>query len=125
MPLQRADGSEFGRENVVCMDTGAVYGALRSPRDAGVAVVFSTDGRVPALQLSLLRDDRNFFPSYVLAPVVRADTLRKHPDLAQHLAALSAKLDSATMARLNAAVDIDNSSVEEVASSFLKASGLM
>ncbi len=125
MPLQRAYGFDFGQGNVARMETDAVYDALRNPSAFDVGVVFSTDGRVAAFDLSVLEDDRHFFPSYILAPVVRAETLYKHPELATHMGALSAKLNDATMASLNAMVDLQKRSVEEVASSFLRSSGLL
>jgi osmoprotectant transport system substrate-binding protein len=123
-PLQKAYGFEFGRENVVRMDTGLVYQALRDSQ-VDVGLVFATDGRVPAFDFVILNDDKDFFPNYALTPVVRKETLDKHPKLADHLNALSAKLDDATMARLNAMVDVDKKTVEEVASSFLKSQGVV
>jgi osmoprotectant transport system substrate-binding protein len=87
-------------------------------------VVFSTDGRIPAFDLAVLRDDRGFFPSYILAPVVRRATLEKHPGLAPLLEALSGRLDDATMARLYGMVDVDRRTVEDVAAEFLESSGL-
>lgn len=125
MPLQRTYGFEFGRENVVRMETGAIYDLLRNSLAFDVGVVFSTDGRVPAFGLSLLQDDRNFFPSYILAPVVRANTLESHPELATHLEAISSKLDGETMAALNGMVDLEKKTVEDVAASFLRESSLL
>ena len=128
-PLQQTYGFDFGPGNVVRMETGAIYGALRDSADLDVALVFSTDGRVAAFGFHLLRDDRGFFPGYILAPVVRRRMLERHPEIATHLSALlsalSAKLDDATMASLNAAVDVEKKTVEEVASSFIKSRGLL
>ena len=123
-PLQKTYGFEFGRENVVRMDTGLVYQALRDSQVA-VGLVFATDGRVPAFDFVILTDDKGFFPNYALTPVVRKETLDKNPKLAEHLNALSAKLDDATMAKLNASVDVDKKTIEEVAASFLKAQGVV
>jgi osmoprotectant transport system substrate-binding protein len=123
-PLQKTYGFEFGRENVVRMDTGLVYQALRDSQ-VGVGLVFATDGRVPAFDFVILTDDKGFFPNYALTPVVRKETLDKHPKLAEHLNALSAKLDDATMAKLNASVDVDKKTIEEAAASFLKAQGMV
>ena len=125
IPLQRAYGFEFGPRDVVRMSTDAVYDVLRTSTDADVGLVFATDGRVSAFGLLPLLDDRAFFPSYLLAPVVRRRTLGEHPALAAPLHALAAKLDNPTMARLNAMIDIERRPVEDVASSFLKASGLL
>ena len=123
-PLQQTYGFEFGRENVVRMDTGLVYQALRDSQ-VDVGLVFATDGRVPAFDFMILADDKGFFPNYALTPVVRKETLDKNPKLAEHLNALSAKLDDATMAKLNATVDVDKKTVEEVASGFLKSQGMV
>ena len=51
--------------------------------------------------------------------------LDKYPKIAEPLNALSAKLNDETMAKLNASVDVDKKTVEEVASGFLKSSGLI
>jgi osmoprotectant transport system substrate-binding protein len=124
MPLQRAYGFEFGDENVMRMGTDTVYDVLRDAPYIDVGLVFTTDGRIIAYDFLVLRDDRGFFPSYLLAPVVRQRTLDKHPDLARDLEALAAKLDNATMARLNAMIDLEKKPVGAVASFFLQASGL-
>ena len=123
-PLEKTYGFEFGRENVVRMDTGIVYQALKDAQ-VEVGLVFATDGRVPAFDFVILADDKGYFPSYALTPVVRKETLDKNPKLAEILNSLSAKLDDATMARLNASVDVDKKSVEEVAAGFLKSGGLV
>jgi osmoprotectant transport system substrate-binding protein len=123
-PLQKTYDFEFGRENVVRMDTGLVYQALRDKQvDAGL--VFATDGRVPAFDFVILTDDKGYFPSYALTPVARKETLDKNPKVADALNGLSAKLDDATMARLNASVDVDKKTVEDVAKEFLTSQGLI
>jgi osmoprotectant transport system substrate-binding protein len=105
-PLEEKYGFEFPRENVKRMDTGLVYQALKE-RQVDVGLVFATDGRVPAFNFVVLKDDKGYFPNYALTPVVRKQVLDANPKLAEYLNALSAKLDDATMARLNASVDVD------------------
>src|SRR4051794_980664 len=123
-PLQTAYGFEFGRENIVRMDTGLVYAALRDSQ-VDVGLVFATDGRIPAFDFVVLKDDKGFFPSYAMTPVIRKEVLDKNPTLAEPLNALSAKLDDATMAGLNAAIDVEKKSVEDVAGTYLKSQGLI
>jgi osmoprotectant transport system substrate-binding protein len=106
------------------MDTGLVYQALRDAQ-VDVGLVFATDGRIPAFDFVVLEDDKNYFPAYALTPTVRKDVLDNNPKLAEHLNALSAKLDDATMAKLNASVDVEKKSIENVAESFLKEQGLI
>ena len=123
-PLEQVYGFEFPRENVKRMDTGLVYQALKE-RQVDVGLVFATDGRVPAFNFVVLKDDKGFFPNYALTPVVRKQVLDANPKLSEYLNALSAKLDDATMARLNASVDVDKKTVEDVARTFLKEQGLV
>lgn len=123
-PLQTAYDFEFGRENVVRMDTGLVYAALRNSQ-VDVGLVFATDGRIPAFNFVVLKDDKGYFPSYALTPVIRKEALDKNPKVGDILNSLSAKLDDATMARLNASVDVDNKTIEEVSTGFLKSQGLI
>jgi osmoprotectant transport system substrate-binding protein len=124
VPLQAAYGFSFGRENVVRMDTGLIYQALRDSQ-IEVGLVFATDGRIPAFDFVVLSDDKGYFPSYAMTPVVRKATLDKNPPLAGILDGLAAKLDDATMTSLNSAVDVDKKSIEEVASGFLKAQAMI
>lgn len=123
-PLQKTYGFDFGRENVVRMDTGLVYQALRDAQ-VDIGLVFATDGRVPAFDFVILGDTKGFFPTYAMTPVIRKETLDRNPKLAEILNGLSAKLDDPTMAKLNASVDVDKKTVEEVASGFLKAQSLV
>src|SRR5690242_2201175 len=123
-PMEEAYGFEFPRDDVKRMDTGLVYQALKE-HQVDVGLVFATDGRIPAFHFVMLKDDKNFFPNYALTPVVRKQVLDANPKLADLLNALSAKLDDATMARLNASVDVDKKTVEDVAHAFLKEQGLV
>ncbi|HEV2510079.1 glycine betaine ABC transporter substrate-binding protein [Bosea sp. (in: a-proteobacteria)] len=123
-PLQKTYGFDFGRENVVRMDTGLIYQALRDSQ-VDVGLVFATDGRVPAFDFVILTDTKGYFPTYAMTPVIRKETLDKNPKLAELLNGLSAKLDDLTMAKLNASVDVDKKSIEEVAAGFLKAQSLV
>lgn len=123
-PLEEKYGFEFPRDNVKRMDTGLVYQALKE-KQVDVGLVFATDGRIPAFNFVVLKDDKGFFPAYALTPVVRRQVLDANPRLAEILNSLSAKLNDATMARLNASVDVDKETVEEVAQTFLKQQGLI
>ncbi len=123
-PLEQMYGFEFARDNVKRMDTGLVYQALKE-KQVDVGLVFATDGRVPAFNFVVLRDDKGYFPAYAMTPVVRKQALDANPKLADILNSLSAKLDDATMSRLNASVDVEKKTVEEVAQTFLKQQGLI
>lgn len=124
VPIEKAYGFEFARDNVKRMDGGLVYQALKD-KQIDVGLVFATDGRIPAFNFVVLRDDKAFFPDYALTPVVRKPILDANPKIGELLNALSAKLDDATMAKLNSTVDVEKKTVEEVARNFLKAQGML
>ena len=121
---QSAYGFELERDNVKRMDTGLTYTALKD-RQVDSAVVFATDGRIPAFNFVVLKDDKHYAPPYNLTPVVRKEVLDKNPKIADTLNAISAKLNDETMAKLNASVDVDKKTPEEVAEGFLKGNGLI
>jgi osmoprotectant transport system substrate-binding protein len=121
---EKAYGFEFERDNIKRMDTGLTYSALKD-RQVDTAVVFATDGRIPAFNFVVLKDDKHYGAPYNLTPVVRKEVLDKYPKLADALNALSAKLNDENMAKLNASVDVDKKTVEDVADGFLKANGLV
>ena len=122
--LEATYGFETSRADRKSMDSGLTYQALNGDQ-VDIALVFATDGRISAFNFRVLEDDQGFFPNYAIAPVVRTDTLEENPGLADPLNALSSKLDDATMQRLNAEIDVDKKTIEEVASDFLSQNGLI
>ena len=123
-PMMETYGFQVGRRDISRMDTGLVYQALRDG-DVDVGLVFATDGRIPAFDFYVLEDDRDFFPSYALTPVVRQETLDEFPQLEEQMNMLSAMLDDESMAALNAKVDVDRETIETVAYQFLSEQGLL
>ncbi|MFM9271797.1 glycine betaine ABC transporter substrate-binding protein [Halomonas elongata] len=123
-PLQQAYDFRVSRGDVKRMDSGLVYQALRDGQ-VDVGLVFATDGRIPAFDFQVLEDDQNFFPAYALTPVVRQEALDAHPDLAEQMNALSSLLDDQTMATLNARVDVERETIEDVAADFLTDNDLL
>ena len=81
-------------------------------------MVFATDGRIPAFNFVVLKDDKNYAAPYNLTPVVRKEILDKNPKIADALNSVAAKLNDETMAKLNASVDVDKKTPEEVAEGF-------
>ncbi|MGR4048350.1 osmoprotectant ABC transporter substrate-binding protein OsmX [Kosakonia cowanii] len=123
-PLQEAYGMELDRPQIRQMDPGLVYNAIRDGFvDAGL--VYTTDGRLKGFDLKTLEDDKGFFPSYAVTPVVRKDTLEANPGLADALNTLSGLLDNEVIISLNAKVDIDHQTPQQVARDFLREKGLL
>ena len=84
----------------------------------------STDGLIATLGLTVLEDDRHYFPPYEAVPVVRRETLASHPAVRAALSELSGKISDEEMRRLNYAVDGEHRDVKEVVREFLRAKHL-
>jgi osmoprotectant transport system substrate-binding protein len=110
---------DLNRRNIRQMDAGLVYTALRNGQ-VFAGLVYTTDGRLSAFKLKLLKDDKHYFPDYTAAPVVRQDYLDAHPQLAAQLKPLADLFDDETMRQLNARVDVDHQSPSSVAADFLR-----
>jgi glycine betaine/choline ABC-type transport system substrate-binding protein len=115
--LARAYGLAFRRRPAE-MDLGLLYPALASGQ-VDVVAGNSTDGLIAAQGGVVLLDDRRYFPPYEAAFVVRRAVYEGRDALRAALESLGGSLDAATMRRLNAAIDRDKRSPEEVASGFL------
>ncbi len=115
---------DFEFDEVIAMDMGILYGALRD-EEVPLAVGFATDGRIVGFGLAILEDDQGFHPVYNAAPTIREDTLEANPEIADLLNELVPLLDAETMGALNAEVDIDEREPDEVARDFLLQHGLI
>ncbi|CAM7281824.1 osmoprotectant ABC transporter substrate-binding protein OsmX [Citrobacter sedlakii] len=123
-PLQQAYQMNLDRPQIRQMDPGLVYNAVRDGFvDAGL--VYTTDGRVKGFDLKVLEDDKGFFPSYAVTPVVRKPILDANPGLEEALNTLSALLNNDVISTLNAKVDIDHQSPQQVAREFLQQKKLL
>ncbi len=105
-------GLSFAREPKT-MDLGLLYRALRGGQ-IDVAVGSSTDGLIAAWNLRVLEDDLRYFPPYDAAPVVRIETLERHPKLRDALAQLGDLLSENEMQGLNHEIDGRHRAVAQV-----------
>lgn len=85
---------------------------------ADVTPCYTTEGQLTNKKLTLLTDDKHFWPPYNVAPVVRGSVLKAHPDIAKTLNAVSKHLTTAALTKLNAKVDVDKEDAEDVAKDF-------
>ncbi|AIR01372.1 glycine/betaine ABC transporter substrate-binding protein [Pluralibacter gergoviae] len=123
-PFQQAYNMPLDRPQIRQMDPGLVYNAIRDGFvDAGL--IYTTDGRVKGFDLKVLEDDKGFFPSYAVTPVVRKDTLEANPGLEEALDTLSGLLNNDVIAELNKRVDIDHQTFQQVARDFLRSKHLL
>jgi osmoprotectant transport system substrate-binding protein len=121
--LQKAYGG-FQFKSVRLFDIGLKYQALASGQ-VDVVVAFGTDGQIASEHLVVMQDDKKFWPSYQIAPVVRTTTLAKYPKIASTLDGLAKLLTDSVMRDLNEQVDGAKKEPEDVATAFLHDHGLV
>jgi len=106
-------------DDPVTMDLGLLYAALDS-RKVDMIAANSTDGLISVRDVTVLQDDRAYFPPYQCAAVVREATLARYPGLRAALERLSGRLSDAVMRRLNYQVDGQHRPAADVAAEFLR-----
>ncbi len=109
--------------SIQSLGTGVIYQQIDGG-DCTFGEVFTTDGRIAALGLLPLEDDKSFFPLYNGTPIVQKD----NPDgqaILDVLAPLSETLTTEVMAQLNAKVSADGEPPEDVANEYLKEQGFI
>lgn len=98
------------------------YTALENG-ECDVIDAFLTDGLLKKFNLTVLEDDKGYFPPYYAIPVVRSEVLEAHPELEDVFEKLYPLLTNDTMQELNYEVDELQKTEEEVASEFLEENG--
>jgi osmoprotectant transport system substrate-binding protein len=106
------------------MAIGLRYQALQN-KQIDVVNGYATDGMISALKLKRLKDDKNLWPPYYVAPVVRKEVLDANPKIAEVANKVSSLLDEATISGLNYKVDGEKMEPKDVATDFLKAKGVL
>jgi osmoprotectant transport system substrate-binding protein len=100
------------------MDLGLLYRALQN-NQVDIVAGSNTDGLIAALDLVVLEDDRHYFPPYDAVPIVRRETLERHPEVAAALKKLSGRITADDMRRMNYAVDGEKKDAAVVVKGFL------
>ncbi|HZK20496.1 MAG TPA: glycine betaine ABC transporter substrate-binding protein [Treponemataceae bacterium] len=128
---EREDGY-LGMKKVYNMefkDSKSVDGALRytalANGNSDVIDAFTTDGLLKMFDLVVLDDDLGFFPPYHGVPIVRNETIKKHPEVKVQLERLGGLVDEKAMIEMNYLVDKEGQDPENVADNFLRTNGLI
>ena len=122
--LEKTYGYKFEKGNKSLVDTGVAYTQTDKGK-CNFGEVFTTDGRIKALGLKLIKDDKKFFPIYNPSFNVRKDVLKDNPDLKPLATDIAKALDTKTMQDLNASVDVDGESYDAAADKFLEDNGFI
>lgn len=122
---ERADGipaleATYGKldwKSSKVYDNALKYEVLANDEE-DVSPAYTTEGRLTEAQFTLLEDDKQVWPPYNLAPVVRDEVLQTYPEIADVLNKVSAAFTTENITALNAQVDIDGEEFTDVAAAF-------
>lgn len=120
--LCQAYGLKF--KDTVDMEMGLKYDAIRQ-KEIDVVNAFTTDGQLSSSNVTVLADDKGFYPSYMCGFVVRDEVLAAHPELLDVFKKVENILTDEKMATMNYQVEVEGQDPEAVATNFLKEAGLV
>lgn len=101
------------------MELGLMYQALKEKK-VDLIAANSTDGLIPALNLTILADDRHYFPPYDAVPIFNQATLKKYPELEKVIDKLAGSISTEAMQQMNYRVDNESRPVERVVREFIQ-----
>ncbi|GAA5226541.1 glycine betaine ABC transporter substrate-binding protein [Paeniglutamicibacter antarcticus] len=122
--LKRGDPQGVPDSNIGIYDTGAVYSAT-DKGDCNFGEVFTTDGRIKALGLTVLEDDEGFFPAYNGAPVFYKAFVDEYPGIVDVFAQISPLLTVEALQAMNLEVDVKGREPADVAFEWMVDKGLV
>ncbi|MFE9824200.1 glycine betaine ABC transporter substrate-binding protein [Streptomyces sp. NPDC005791] len=123
--MQKKYGMKLPASNIQKMDAGIIYTQVSKSDSCLLGEVYTTDGRIKAMNLDVMEDDRQFFPNYNAAPAIHTETLDKYPEIADLLAPVTKKLTTQLAQELNSKVDVDGQDPHEVAKDWLVKEGFI
>lgn len=124
--MEKTYGYTFPKDNVTVLDTAIVYSAADKRDPCNIGEVFTSDGRVSALDLTVLEDDKGFFPLYNPSPVFTDSVFSEYGDeLATIFDPISEALTQEEMTALNERVSVDLERPEDVASDWMSENGFI
>lgn len=122
--FEKATGYEVPRSQIKILDTGLIY----TETDKGACdfgEVFTTDGRIQALNLELV-EDPGVMILYNVSYTFRNDVYSENAEVYDQIAEdILADLNEEKMAELNAQVDVEGMPAEQVAESYLEDIGVL
>ncbi|MFZ3557841.1 glycine betaine ABC transporter substrate-binding protein [Streptomyces sp. BH055] len=122
--MQKAYGMNVPAANITQMDSGIIY-TQASKGSCTFGEVYTTDGRIKAMNLNVMEDDKKFFPNYNAAPSINSKALKKYPKMADILEPITKKLNNTVAQDLNAKVDVDGQDPHDVAKEWLVKEGFV
>lgn len=115
--IQKKYGIKF--DNVRTMEPKIRYQAIEQGK-IDLIDAYSTDAELKKYGMVVLKDDKNLFPPYQGAPLLKDETIKEHPEVVKALNQLAGKITDEEMQTMNYAVTYQNKSPESIARAYLK-----
>ena len=109
---------------VSTMEPALRYQAIQSG-DIQITDAYSTDAELARYDLVVLEDDKQLFPPYQGAPLMKEALLKKHPELEGVLNKLAGKITESQMSQMNYQVGVEGKPAAKVARDFLVKEGFI
>lgn len=122
--VEKAYGFNLDPSKIKVLSDGSIYQAT-ADGTCTFGEVFTTDGRIPALNLHVLNDDKKFFPRYNIGATLRADLLKRYPQITPVFEQISAKLTNEDLTKMNSEVDVQGRDPADVAREWMAQQGLI
>jgi osmoprotectant transport system substrate-binding protein len=123
--LVKKYGMNIPQSHIHILDTGAVYAATAQSKACNFGEIFATDARTRSLHLTVLTDDRKFFPSYAGAVVIRRELTQQYPQIEQVLQPVSDKLTNEQIIGMSYQVDVLGKDWADVARDWMVREGFV
>ncbi|WP_460864059.1 glycine betaine ABC transporter substrate-binding protein [Rhodococcus aerolatus] len=122
--LAAAYGFDVAAVPTQILQTGVIYNETANG-NCKFGEVFTTDGRIKGLDLTVLQDDKAFFPHYNATITLLQKTLDEHPAIAEVMKPVSDALTNEEITELNRKVDVDGSDPADVARQWMADKGFI
>ncbi|MEI2465760.1 ABC transporter permease/substrate-binding protein [Niallia taxi] len=120
--IQNLYGIQFSKVNI--MQPELRYAAVKRG-DINIVDAYSTDSEIQRNNLTVLEDDKNLFPPYQGAPILKKETLEKYPKLEDILNKLADQITDDEMREMNYEVAVEKKKARDVAKTFLEEKNLL
>lgn len=110
--------------SLITMEPKLRYQAIMND-EINLVDAYSTDSELQRYNLVVLEDDKNLFPPYQGAPLLRAETAEDYPEIVEALNKLAGKITDDEMREMNYQVNVEGKSAEEIAREYLTEAGLL
>ncbi len=123
--VEKTYGFKLPDDQITELDLEIIYTALPKADPCNFGEVFESAGQIPANDLVVLEDDKQFFPGYEVAMTVKDTVLKDSPELEDVLKPIAEKLTTEELQQMNASVDVDGLPEEAVAKKWLEDNNLI